>query len=124
MFESDKLNKSEGDAFVQLSKTLSPLLSSGSVRLSISLLEEIILPEPLKAGEIGSRLVTLMEQDPDGHPEWHSVIQTLMKSKASHSFNAFNRLSEETCQSAYDGDSSPVRFSEFNDDPTCLFVRN
>ena len=81
LFESDKLNKSEGDAFVQLSKTLSPLLSSGSVRLSISLLEEIILPEPLKAGEIGSRLVTLMEQDPDGHPEWHSVIQTLMKSK-------------------------------------------
>ena len=82
MFESNKIDKSEGDAFVQLSKTLSPLLSSGSVRLSISLLEEIILPEPLKAGEISSHLVTLMEQDPDGHPEWHSVIQTLMKSKA------------------------------------------
>ena len=81
LFKSNKIYKTRNSAFIRIRHTLTPLLSSGQVILSEPLLREIMLPEPLDPGLIGSRLVDLLEQDPDGNPEWHIVIQVLMQNK-------------------------------------------
>ncbi len=83
LFKSNKIYKTRNFAFIRIRHTLTPLLSSGQVILSEPLLREIILPEPLDPGLIGSRLVDLLEQDPDGNPEWHIVIQVLMQNNSS-----------------------------------------
>ena len=81
LYESNKIYKTRGDIFIKIQHTLGPLLSSGQVRLSEALLRAIILPEPIDPRYISSQLVSLMEQDPEGNPEWHLVIQVLNDTK-------------------------------------------
>ena len=84
LFESNRIYKTRGDIFLTIKYTLAPLLSTGQARLSEALLKAVILPEPVKPKEICDHLVGLMEQDPEGNPEWHSLIQVLLTNKDVH----------------------------------------
>ena len=69
------------DAFSRLQQTLSPLLEDGSVMITKSVLDSIILPQPISPYMLISNLIELMQKKPDGHPEWHKVAHSLLKAK-------------------------------------------
>jgi len=82
LYESDDLSKAK-EAFEKLQLTLTPLLAKGSVVLTEELLKEIILPKPLDPSLIALHLVEVMEHNPNGHPEWYAVIESLMDEEQS-----------------------------------------
>ena len=77
LYKSDDLSKAK-EAFKKLQPTLTPLLAKGTVMLTKDLLKEIIVPSPLDPSMITLHLVEVMEHNPDSHPEWYAIIQSLM----------------------------------------------
>ena len=67
LYGSGTFSPEERDVFVRIFETLSPLLSSSTTAadLSKSILEVIILPEPLPPQLVSSRVVALLEDNSD-----------------------------------------------------------
>lgn len=82
LYKSDDLSKAK-EAFKKLQPTLTPLLAKGTVMLTKDLLKEIIVPSPLDPSMITLHLVEVMEHNPDSHPEWYAIIQSLMSEEES-----------------------------------------
>ena len=82
LYKSDDLSQAK-EAFKKLQSTLTPLLAKGTVMLTKDLLKEIIVPSPLDPSMITLHLVEVMEHNPDGHPEWYAIIQSLMSEEES-----------------------------------------
>ena len=68
------------DAYEKVCGTLTPLVDDCTLLLTEELLEEILLPAPMKASELAIRLVEVMESNPDAHPDWVKVLHALVLS--------------------------------------------
>ena len=74
---SDNLESSQ-DAYDCVCSTLTPLVDECTLLLTEELLKEIILPAPMKASELATHLVEVIESNLDAHPDWVNVLQTLV----------------------------------------------
>ena len=78
LFESS--NRDDAlEAFRVLSGTLEPLVDDCTVILTEGILDEILLPSPRQAQRLIFRLVEVMQNNRDAHPDWVSVLQAIAK---------------------------------------------
>ena len=85
---SDNLELSQ-DAYKTVCSTLTPLVDDCTLLLTEELLKEIILPLPIKASELTTHLVEVIESNLDAHPDWVKVLQALV----------LGAITKENCES-------------------------
>ena len=106
------------EALDALESTLKPLLYEGKVKLTKELLKEVILPKPMEPLKIHKHLIEVMQHNPNAHPEWYAVNETLnahFKSKPSAPMSAVQHLISHTMPVALVTVSgSAAAFSDFS----------
>ncbi|KAL5484164.1 hypothetical protein EMCRGX_G020615 [Ephydatia muelleri] len=76
LHESDNPDVSRA-AFHAVCETLEPLVDDCSLVLSQQLLEGIVVPKPREPEDLAEVITELMETNPNAHPDWIKVLQTL-----------------------------------------------